>query len=157
MLIPVTAIVIENTTTTRVSQNKEAAFWLSLKTKIARSLVAVRGSSCMLRCKASGTTTLTQLALLVTGPLWVPLFTTASKIHLKTSSHFYVFVLGDGRLMSCERRITTAGSSPHWLGRLRRQHLMPVALTMAASTSTRSPWNLWILMSRLMNHLTCLD
>ena len=85
------------------------------------------------------------------------LFTTASKIHLKTSSQFYVFVLGDGRLISCGRRITTAGSSPHWLGRLRRQHLMPVALTMAASTSTRSPWNPWILMLRLMNHLTRLD
>jgi len=146
-LIP--AIAIVNPRTMSISQNKKAAFWLSLKTKLAMLSTTVRESGCMLSSEASGTTTSTQLALLVTGPLQVQLFA--------TSSHFYVFVPGDGRLMSCGRRITAARSGPHWLGRLRRQHSIPMTLTMAASASTRSPWNPWIPMSRLMNRLTRLD
>ena len=122
---------------------------------MAMSSATVRDSGCIQSSGHSGMTISTLTAPQRNGHLWVLLLVTTSKIYLKTSSHFYVFVLVDGRLMGCGRRITTARSSPHQIGRVRRQCLILVTLMMAASTSARCLWIPW--MSRQMNYLMCLD
>ena len=94
----------------------------------------------MLSFRASGMTTLTRTIPLITGLPQVLLSVTSSEIYWKKSSHFYVSVLGDGRLRCSGKRITTAGSDPCWLGRLRRHHLILEALTVAANPSERRLW-----------------
>jgi hypothetical protein len=76
-LIPVTAVVIPRRM--KVSRNEKVTFWLSLKMKMARLSTIMKGSGCILSSEASGMTTSTQPALLITGPLQVPLFVTSSK------------------------------------------------------------------------------
>ena len=146
-LIPVTAIV--NPTTIIVPRNKKKAFWLSLKTNMGRPSIIVRRSGCILSSEVSGTTISTQVDLLKIGPLRVPVFATSSETQLKKNFPFYVFVLGGGRSRCCGRITTTVGSGRSWLGNLRRQLLVLVTRTMVASTSERSPQNLWIPMNRL--------
>ena len=73
------------------------------------------------------------------------------RFHLKKSFHFFVFVLGDGRLRHCGRRTTTAGNGLYWLGKLGRLHLGLTTLMMAASKSERSPQSLRIPMRRQRN------
>lgn len=127
MLIPMTAIANPMTMSLRVSQRKKEVFWLFLKMKTVILLVIIRRSGCMPSSRPSGMITSTQITLPRTGPLQVPLFTTNSTIQSKKSFCFYAFVLGDGRLMSCRKRTTTAGSGPYWLGNLRRH--LPVLAT----------------------------
>ena len=140
ILIPATVIVI--LMMMKEPQNGEAALWLSWKIKMERSLIVMKGSGCMLSSKASGMTTLTPIAPLITGHLQVPLFVTSSEMYSKKNFHFYVFVLGNGRLRHYGRRITTAGSGPYWLGRLGRHCWFLEALIVATSASERSLWNL---------------
>lgn len=109
-------IVIVILGTTRVSQNVKAVFSLSLKTKMARLLITVKGSSCMLSYVASGMTTLTQDALPITGPLWVPLFMTSSEIYSRKNFHFYAFALGDGRLWASMMRMAGEGKGEGEMG-----------------------------------------
>lgn len=121
-----------------VSRNEKVAFQLSLKMKMARLSISVRRRSCMLRSGASGTKTLTHSALLITGPLRVPLFVTSSETYSKTNFRFYVFVLSDGRSRHFGRKIITAGSDPYWIGGLGRHCSVLATRIMVASASDRS-------------------
>ena len=142
-MILISATVIVILTTTRESQNEKVVFWLSWKKKMAKLLIVMKGSGCMLNSEASGTTTSTPIVPLITGPLQVQLFVTSSETYLKKNFLFYVFAMGDGKLRPYGKRITTAGSGPCWLGKPGRRHwLLVLALTRVASASERSLWNL---------------
>jgi hypothetical protein len=101
-------------------KNMKVVSWLSLKTKMTKSLIIVKESGCILSSEDFGMTALMQITLQITGPLLVRLFVTSSETYLKRNSHSYASVLGDGRSRRCGKRITTAGNALYWLDKLGR-------------------------------------